>query len=81
MQRIDLAFRQHLSQRFRRPNALDVELVRQFNSNLLVAVRFLFTTAVIVNRGYVDIVMISQNAADPHRRGHLIFRCANFFAD
>jgi hypothetical protein len=80
VQRVDLAIGQHPRQRLAGTDRPQMEALRQIELQLLVAPRLLLAPGVIGDAGGIDAVLVGQDAANPHRRGHLVFRHADALA-
>ena len=81
MHGIDVSVGNHLRQRLRRTDAGELELGRQLQLELLVAAGLLLAASEIFDASRIDAVLVLQDAADPYRCGHLIFRSADAFSN
>ena len=77
---VELAFGDHLRESLLRPDGPQPEFRWQVELELLVASRLLLAAGEVLRARRIDAVLVLQDAADPDRCGHLIFRNADFFA-
>ncbi len=79
-QRVDLAGLQHRGERLALGYLLQLDAGRQIERDLLDAPRFFQAAVAPAHRRGRHAVFVLEDAADPHRRGHLKFRHADHLA-
>src|ERR1700733_11270102 len=81
VERIDLARIEHLRERFAFGNRLDPNRRRQRQLDFLLAARLFLSPGKVARAGDGHRVLVAQNAANPYRRGQLIFGTTDVFPD